>query len=267
MTGRRFMPVPGDIVHVRLLEDGQTLLERIEPRQRTLERRSASGRSKIMAANIDVLVAVVALANPAPRLVVLDQLLAFAELEEIEAMVLMTKPDLAEPSFTQSCVDLYAGLGYPLIVINPKVGENVETLRGAIEGRRAMLAGNSGVGKSTTFRALGGDTTVGEVSRFGMGRQTTTAARLYRSGEAFLIDSPGINEFGLGKVDAPTLAAGFREISALAGDCRFANCTHQQEPNCAVKAAVASGSVARSRYDSYQGILTGALDTRRETLL
>ena len=261
------MPVPGDVVHVRLLEDGQSLLERIEPRQRTLERRSASGRSKIMAANIDVLVAVVALANPAPRFVVLDQLLAFAELEEIDAMVLLTKPDLAERSFTQTFVDLYGGLSYPVIAINPKNGDNVEAFRRAVEGRRAMMAGNSGVGKSTTFRALGGDSVVGEVSRFGMGRQTTTAARLYRQGEAFLIDSPGINEFGLGEVDAPTLADGFREIRALAGACRFADCTHLQEPDCAVKAALAAGGIAASRYESYRGILSGALDTRRETLL
>jgi ribosome biogenesis GTPase len=216
-----------------------------------------TGRSKVMAANIEVLVAVIALATPAPRFVILDQLLAFAELEDIDAMVLMTKPDLAETSFTQSCVDLYAGLKYPVVVMNPKRGENVEALRTAIEGRRAMLVGNSGVGKSTTFRALGGDTVVGEVSRFGMGRQTTTASRLYRMGEGFLIDSPGINEFGLGDVDAPTLAAGFREISALAGKCRFADCMHLQEPDCAVKGAVAAGGIACSRYESYQGILSG----------
>lgn len=265
------MPVPGDVVHVRLLEDGQTVLERMEPRQRTLERRSVSGRSKIMAANIDLLVAVMALANPAPRFVVLDQLLAFAELEEIDAMVLMTKPDLAESSFTQACVDMYAALNYPVAVINPKTGDNVQQLRLAIERRHAMLAGNSGVGKSTTFRALGGDTVVGEVSRFGMGRQTTTAARLYRLGhglgDGFLIDSPGINEFGLGEVDPPTLAAGFREMRALEGRCRFNDCTHRQEPGCAVKAAVAEGRIASSRYESYLAILTGALDTRPESLL
>lgn len=261
------MPVPGDIAHVRLLEDGQTVVERIEPRRHALERRSATGRSKIMAANIDLLVAVIALAHPAPRFIVLDQLLAFAELEDIGAMVLMTKPDLAEPAFAQSCADLYAGLRYPTIVINPKSGENVDALRAAIDGRRAMLAGNSGVGKSTTFRALGGDSVVGDVSRFGMGRQTTTSARLYRLGEGFLIDSPGINEFGLGEVDAPTLAAGFREIGALTGRCRFADCTHLQEPGCAVKAAVAGEEIAASRYDSYRGILTDGLDTRPESLV
>ena len=261
------MPVPGDVVHVRLLEDGQALVERIEPRECTLERRSATGRAKIMAANIDLLVAVTALANPAPRLVILDQLLAFAELEEIAATVLFTKPDLADVSVATALCRLYDRLGYPTIVLNPKTGDNVDALRAAIAGQRAMLAGNSGVGKSTTFRALGGDTVVGEVSRFGMGRQTTTAARLYRTEGGFLIDSPGINEFGLGEIDAVTLSAGFREIREHAPGCRFADCTHLQEPNCAVKAAVGAGVIATSRYESYQGILLGALDTRRETLL
>ena len=209
---------------------------------------------KFMAANIDLLVAVVALANPAPRFVVLDQLLAFAELEEIDAMILLTKADLADQALTQNCVDLYARLNYPpSIVINPKTGENIEALRAAMDGRHAMLAGNSGVGKSTIFRALGGDTAVGEVSRFGMGRQTTSAGRLYRLERGFLIDSPGVNEFGLGKVDPAALPGAFREIRALAVNCRFADCTHLKEPDCAVKAAVATGAVAPSRYDSYRG--------------
>ena len=169
MTGERFMPVPGDVVHVRILEDGQALVERIEPRGFTLERRSAAGRAKTMAANVDLLVTVTALANPPPRLVTLDQLLAFAELEEIAAAVVLTKPDLGDAVQMAELVDLYRGLGYPTIAINPKAGENVDALRGLIGGRRALLVGNSGVGKSTIFRALGGETAVGEVSRHGLG--------------------------------------------------------------------------------------------------
>ena len=91
------MPVPADVVQARILEDGQALVERIEPRTATMERRSAAGRAKTMAANVDLLVAVTALADPPPRPVTLDQLLAFAQLEEIEAAVVFTKPDLAEP--------------------------------------------------------------------------------------------------------------------------------------------------------------------------
>jgi ribosome biogenesis GTPase len=255
MSGKRFMPVPGDIVQVRMLEDGQTVVERIEPRGFTLERRSAVGRTKTMAANVDLLVIVMALADPPPRLVTLDQLLAFAELENVAAGIVLTKPDLGEPRLARDLMTLYRRLGYPTVCVNPKTGENLDALRDMIRDHHAMLVGNSGVGKSTIFRALGGDTSVGDVSRHGLGRQTTSAGRLYRLGAGFLIDSPGINEFGLGTLDAPTLAAAFRELPDLAPRCRFRDCTHLQEPDCAVRAAVSAGDVASSRYSSYRKVL------------
>jgi ribosome biogenesis GTPase len=255
MRGKRFMPVPGDIVQVRILEDDRTVVDRIEPRGFTLERRSIVGRTKTMAANIDLLVTVTALANPPPRLVTLDQLLAFAEVEEIEAAIVFTKPDLGDPAQTKSLLALYLRLGYPTISVNPKKGDNVDALRDLIRGRRAMLVGISGVGKSSIFRALGGDTPIGDVSRYGLGRQTTTAGRLYRIGTGFLIDSPGINEFGLGAIDAQSLTQSFREMREPALRCRFADCTHVQEPDCAVQAAVAEGRIAPSRYAGYRKIL------------
>lgn len=255
MSGKRFMPVPGDVVHVRMLEDGQTVVERIEPRGFTLERRSAVGRTKTMAANVDLLVTVTALADPPPRLVTLDQLLAFAELEGIAAAVVFTKPDLGDAELTAGLPALYRGLEYATVRLNPKTGENLEAFRELIRDRHALLVGNSGVGKSTIFRALGGDTPVGAVSRHGLGRQTTTAGRLYRLHAGFLIDSPGINEFGLGAIDAQSLAPAFREMREPATRCRFRDCTHLQEPGCAVQAAVAAGGIAASRYASYRKIL------------
>ena len=254
MTGKRYMPVPGDVVAARLLEDGHAVVERIEPRTFTLRRRSVDGRDKTMAANIDLLVTVTSLANPSPRRITLDQLLAFAELEEIAAAVVLTKPDLAGDAESEELAGVYRALGYPTITVNPRHGE-IEPLRELIGGRHAMLAGNSGVGKSTIFRALGGDTSVGEVSRHGLGRQTTSAGRLYRLAGGFLIDSPGINEFGLGAVDARTLAPAFREIPPLAELCRFAYCTHLAEPDCAVATAAADGTMAPSRYASYRRII------------
>ncbi len=249
------MPVPGDVVTVRMLEDGQAVVDRIEPRGFTLERRSAGGRAKTMAANVDLLVTVTALANPPPRLVTLDQLIAFAEIENIAAAVIFTKPDLGEPDEMDRLVRLYSGLEYPALVINPKLGENIDALRKLINGHHALLAGNSGVGKSTIFRALGGESTIGDVSRYGLGRQTTTAGRLYRLESGFLIDSPGINEFGLGTIDAATLAPAFREMPEVAARCRFTDCTHLQEPDCAVQAAVKAGTIAPSRYASYRKML------------
>ncbi len=251
------MPVPGDVVEVRILEDGQALVERMEPRGFSLERRSAGGRAKTMAANVDLLVTVTALANPAPRLVILDQLLAFAEIEGIASAVILTKPDLADRAEMHALLALYQALEYPSIAVNPKQGANVDGLRELIAGRRALLVGNSGVGKSTIFRALGGggDTPIGDVSRHGLGRQTTTVGRLYRTPEGFLIDSPGINEFGLGAIDARALSEAFREMREPAQHCRFTDCTHLLEPDCAVQAAVEHGRIAPSRYASYRKML------------
>lgn len=254
-TGKRFMPVPGDVVFVRILEDEKTVIDRIEPRDFTLERRTADGRSKTMAANIDTLVTVTALADPAPRLITLDQLLAFAEIEEIAALVVFTKPDLATSDVREEMVRVYQTIGYPVIVIDPKHGENVDGLRSAIAGRHALLSGISGVGKSSIFQALGGDASVGEVSRYGLGRQTTTAARLYRMGDGFLIDSPGVNEFGLGTVEPSSLVHAFPEMREPARCCRFTDCTHLREPDCGVQAAVAAGGIGESRYASYRRIL------------
>jgi ribosome biogenesis GTPase len=255
-SGKREMLAPGDRVRVRMLEDGRTLVDSIEPRTSTLQRRTAAGRSKTMAANVDTMVTVTSLVDPPPRLLTLDQLLAFAELEGLEALVVFTKPDLAEKPVTDALSSLYRALGYETLIVNPKAGVHIEDLRASIKHRHALLCGVSGVGKSSIFRALGGDAVVGEVSRHGIGRQTTSASRLYRMPGGFLIDSPGVAEFGLGAIRADELADGFREMPPYLGRCRFTDCTHLHEPGCAIQEAVASGAIAASRYESYRRILS-----------
>lgn len=252
-TGKREMLVPGDLVDARLLEDERAVVDAVHPRHSLLQRRSGD-RTKNMAANIDTIVAVTALADPPPRLVLTDQLLAFAEFESLEAMLLFTKPDLA-PGAAESLEALYRGLGYPTLVVNAKSGQGVDALKEALTNRHAMLVGLSGVGKSSIFKALGGDSVVGAVSRFGLGKQTTTASRLYRTGDGFLIDSPGVSEFGLGAVTPQELVQAFREMREPAGRCRFTDCTHLREPDCAVRAGVEAGTIGRSRYESYSYIL------------
>ncbi|MHB8229902.1 MAG: GTPase RsgA, partial [Vulcanimicrobiaceae bacterium] len=128
-TGPRSMLAPGDAVRVRLLEEGRVLVESLEPRSFSLERRTAGGRSKTMAANVDTLVTVTSLANPPPRLAILDQLLAFAELEAIEALLVFTKPDLVRGSERAELLASYAALGYTALAVNPKAGDGVEALR------------------------------------------------------------------------------------------------------------------------------------------
>jgi ribosome biogenesis GTPase len=252
---KREMLAPGDRVDVRILEDGRALVDSVHPRTFTLQRRTVEGRAKTMAANVDTIVTVTSLAHPPPRLRTLDQLLAFAELEDIGALAVFTKPDLADEAATAGLIALYEGLGYETLIVNPKAGTNVDALREVLEHHHALLCGVSGVGKSSIFRALGGDAVVGTVSRHGLGRQTTTAARLYRLPDGFLIDSPGVAEFGLGEIGPPELIHGFREMPEPATRCRFTDCSHLREPGCGVIQAVDEGHIARSRYESYRRIL------------
>ncbi len=249
------MPVPGDVAFVRLLEDGSTVVERLEPRNSTLARRTVAGRSKTIAANVDTLVAVAALAQPPPRAAVLDRLIAFAQLEGIAAIVVLTKPDLAGPEHTAHWRELYATLGYATAIVDPKHGTHVEELRSLLRARTSLLCGVSGVGKSSIFRALGGEGAVGDLSRRGIGRQTTSSARLCRFDGGFLIDSPGVAEFGLGAIAPRELAGAFVEMPPFAQRCRFTDCTHLTEPGCAVRAAVARGEIDAGRYASYLQIL------------
>jgi ribosome biogenesis GTPase / thiamine phosphate phosphatase len=255
MRGKRSMPVPGDIAWVEALGDGTVVVERLEPRGRVLERRTAAGRTKTLAANVDTLVTVTSLAHPPPRLVTLDQLLAFAELSETGTAIVFTKPDLANELERMHLATLYERLGYTVVVVNPKMADGVERLRDVLSGKQALLCGISGVGKSSIFRALGGESSVGDLSSSGFGRQTTTAARLYRLPDGFLIDSPGVSEFGLGKIAPRELAQGFIEMIEPSRHCRFTDCTHLREPDCAVRAAVSAGTIAESRYASYRRIL------------
>lgn len=249
------MPVPGDVAFVRILPEGEAIIESLAPREVSLTRRTVAGRAKTMAANVDTLVTVTSLADPPPRTIVLDQLIAFSELEEIAAVVVLTKPDRAQPEDAARLYFLYSRLGYPVAVVDPKHGVNVEGLRTLLAGRRALLCGVSGVGKSTIFRALGGPGAVGELSRRGAGRQTTTAARLCRIEGGFLIDSPGVAEFGLGAIAPRELASAFVEMREPAARCRFGDCTHLHEPDCRVQAAVESAAIDPSRYSSYRKIL------------
>lgn len=252
------MLAPGDLVDVRELEDGTVVVDRVHPRSFTLQRRTVGGRTKTMAANVDTLVIVAAMVNPSIRLSMIDQLIAFAQLQERRALLVLTKTDLTDAAETRIVAQLYAAIGYPVIPMQPKQGLGVDAFRAAMGHAHALLVGQSGVGKSSIFRALGGATEVGEVSRFGRGRQTTTAARLLRLDDGFLIDSPGVGAFELGDVAPAELAGAFVEFEPFVPECRFRDCAHLAEPGCAVRDAADDGRIAASRYESYRLILARA---------
>lgn len=254
------MVVPGDVVFVQRLDESAVVVDRLEEREFVLNRHSAN-RTKTMAANINTLAIVSALANPTVRTVLVDQLLVFCELNGVTPILLFTKPDLVQGPNSRGLIDLYTSLGYKTLVINPKLGDGMEVLRSALEGRQAFLVGISGVGKSSIFRSLGGETAVGDVSRFGLGKQTTTAARLVRLGSGFLIDSPGVAEFGLEDLSVAELTEGFVEMRIPARSCRFRDCKHRTEPDCGVSAALIAGTITQSRFESYSRIAArGASD-------
>ena len=252
------MLAPGDRVDVRPLEDGSVVVDRVYPRTFALQRRTARGRTKTMAANVDTIAIVAAMVDPPIRLSMIDQLVAFAELAERRVIVALTKIDLTDGLEARAVLALYRGLGYPALALQPKRGEGVDEFRAALGTAHTLLVGQSGVGKSSIFRALGGVTEVGEVSRHGRGRQTTTAARLARLGDGFLIDSPGVGAFELGVVPPAQLAEAFVELAPLVTQCRFRDCAHVSEPGCAVRQASEDGRIALSRYESYRLILARA---------
>lgn len=255
---RRTMPAPGDLVTARAIAEDRVVVDEIHPRGFALVRRTGGGRTKTMAANVDTLAIVAALVDPPLHLEMIDSLVAFALQHDVAPLLLLTKPDLAGEESAERIAALYRSIDVPVILLNAKTGRGVEELRAAIAARHALLVGNSGVGKSTIFRALGGIGVVGDLSRFGRGRQTTTSARLARLGDGFLIDSPGIGEFALDPMPAGEAAWLFVEMREPATRCRFADCRHLAEPGCAVREAVEEGRIAASRYASYAHIAEAA---------
>ncbi len=211
----------------------------------------------ILAANVDALLVVASSRSPDfnPRLI--DRYLALAELFSLSALLCLNKCDL-DPDLPPELVYLKT-LGYPVIACSAKSGLGMEDLRKALEGRMVVLSGSSGVGKSSLIRTLvpGADPRVGEVQKGrGKGRHTTTTSHLYNVGHgAFIIDTPGIRELGISHVTRRELAPLWRDIGPLAADCKFRDCIHINEPECAVTRAVTEGRLPDYRYESYLRII------------
>lgn len=248
---RRLQPLVGDRVVWSPQPDGTGVIEKIEPRASLLTRIDSRGRSEPVAANVTQVVVVVA-PKPAPDWFLVDRYLAAAELLGIAAAVVHNKSDLAAPP---GRLATYSGIGYRVVAVSTKTGAGLDALMAAMRGRRSVLVGQSGVGKSSLSNALldDGRQQVGALSgKGGHGRHTTSAATLWRlPGGGDLIDSPGVRNYSPYIEDKLMTDRGFRELVPLLGRCRFANCRHLSEPDCAVKQARDSGAIAAERYASY----------------
>ena len=247
----------GDQVLIAPLDDQFALVDEVLPRRSELARSAAGGGrlKQVIAANLDLLVAVFAYARPAPSAARLDRTLLIAETARVEPLIVVNKVDLADdPRDAEAIFDLYRRLGYVVLLTSAVTGQGVEELRARLLGRTSALVGASGVGKSTLLNALqpGLRLRANEVSKIGKGRHTTSAADLLPlTGGGYLADTPGLKELTLWGVAPDDLAELFPEFRPHLGQCRFARCTHRHEPDCAIREALDAGEIAASRYDSY----------------
>jgi ribosome biogenesis GTPase len=265
--GKKLRPVCGDIVAAEpLAGERDWVISGIEPRDNTLTRPDLRGRPETLAANIEVM-AIVFATLPAADFFMIDRYLCAAELMPCDAVLVYNKADLAA-SPPAEC-DTYRQIGYPVCVCSAEDGTGIDALRAALGPRRAILVGQSGVGKSSLVNALAGGERqrVAGVSEANKeGRHTTVAAELIRLPDGLqLIDSPGVRDYAPSIETLRDVAFGFREIADAAERCKFANCQHRSEPGCAVKAAVEDGAIDRRRYESYLRLanLTRQLAERR----
>jgi ribosome biogenesis GTPase len=226
------------------------------PRRTQLRRSSLRGRSETLAANLTQL-AVVLAPLPQPDLFMVDRYVCAAECAGLHTLVILNKDDLPVPPELAAGLAVYRRLGYEVLSLSARMTAQLpEALAAALRGQTTVLAGQSGVGKSSLTRLLTADAepiAIGELVRDEDGRHTTTASRLYecRAGGR-VIDSPGVRDFAPAIDDLEPTTLGFREVSQLAAGCRFQDCRHLQEPSCAVRDAVAAGTVDARRYESYR---------------
>lgn len=221
-----------------------------------------SKQSHVLAANIDLAVLVVTVARPETTTTFIDRFLASAEAYRVPVIPVFNKIDDLSPGereLAETLLGLYRGIGYECHAVSAMTGEGVESLRAAMQGKVCLLAGHSGVGKSTLLNRLIPEANVrtAQISEaHGTGMHTTTFSELFDlPGGGSLIDIPGIKGFGTFDMEPEEIPHYFREIFRLSADCRFGNCTHRHEPGCAVLAALDEGKLAASRYISYLSML------------
>lgn len=245
----------GDRVKIKLTGPNEGVVEQLEARSSLLYR-SNSFRSKMLAANISQAIIVLA-TQPSFYEELLARCLVAVEAAGIKAVIVLNKCDLGNTNEALDKLQHYAALGYTIQPLSAR--ENIEPLKQWLRGETSVLVGQSGMGKSTIINALlpGQQVRTQEVSNvLDSGKHTTTAAHLYHlDAESQLIDSPGLQEFGLHHLNTDQLELTFVEFRPYLGKCRFNNCRHLKEPDCAVQVAVAAGAIQAQRLAYYQQFL------------
>lgn len=263
-TGERV--AAGDRVAVRLRGDAGITIEEVQERESELARRAPGGgtrRAKVIVANVEQVVIVLAAARPEPRPRLLDRFLVLAEANHLPAVVVVNKADLVPHGEVASRFAAYSAAGYPVLACSAEDGTGLDALRERLCGHASVLTGPSGVGKSTLLNRIepGLSLRTAAVSdAVNKGRHTTVAAELVPlECGGWVADTPGLRELGLWGVPSEDLDQCFPELDPYLGRCRFgSSCSHTHEPECAVRDAVEAGEVDAERYRSYVDLLAEA---------
>lgn len=264
LFGKRLTLVCGDHVHVRMPRplavasgDAPRIFS-VDPRRTLFQRTDSRGRTEPLAANLTLLAVVMA---PQPQVdpYMVDRYLAGAAYAQIDGAVIVNKADLPGSADFAALLEDYRRIGYPVLSVSALKSEGLDELRHLIQGRSTMLAGQSGVGKSTLTNAL-----VPQSERLtralsdatGEGRHTTVSTALFRiDTDSELIDSPGVRDYAPPLIGDAQIQKGWREIVTASDGCRFHDCLHLREPGCAVIAGVDAGAISARRYESYKRLL------------
>lgn len=249
-------------------DEGQGVIHKIEERKNYIIRKSInlSKQSHIIAANLDQALLIVTLALPRTSAGFIDRFLVTAEAYHIPTSIIFNKIDLFETDTElmkelDHFIAIYENIGYKCYKVSATENKSIDTIKDITRNKTSLIAGHSGVGKSTLVNTLDSnlDLKTGDISESHFkGKHTTTFAEMHKlSYGGFIIDTPGIKELGLVDMQKEEIADYFPEMRALKNNCKFNNCLHLNEPKCAVMAAVEKGAIASSRYSSYLGIMNG----------